>query len=155
MANLNDPKYEERGADGFTVRRARLGQEAGAEKLGMSLWEVPPGEAAYPYHWHLLEEEIVVVLEGTPSLRGPDGGWRELPQGEVVAFPVGERGGHQLWNRGVGTVRFLSISYGSADSPEICVYPDSDKIGAYGPGWGRLFERGSAVDYWKGETPPG
>jgi uncharacterized cupin superfamily protein len=154
MPNLNELEFEERGSEGFKVRRARLGRAAGARKLGMSLWEVPPGQAAYPYHWHVLEEEIVVVLEGRPSLRGPDGDWRELPQGEVVAFPVGEEGAHQLWNRSDETVRFLSISYGAWDSAEICFYPDSDKVGLYGPGGSEMFPRAEAVDYWDGEVPP-
>lgn len=139
---------------GFRSRRARLGDAVGADRLGASLWEVPPGEAAYPYHWHLAEEELVVVLAGRPSLRTPDG-WRELEQGEVVSFPVGEAGAHQLVNRTEEPVRFLSIS---ANSPaEICFYPDSGKIGAYGPrpgGFRELHRQGDAVDYWEGEAPP-
>src|SRR5215212_7256832 len=75
--NIERPDYDEqREQDGFRAQRARLSRQAGAERLGLSLWEVPPGEAAYPYHAHLTEEEIVVVLEGTPSLRTP-GGWRD------------------------------------------------------------------------------
>jgi uncharacterized cupin superfamily protein len=42
-----------------------------------------------------------VVLEGTPSLRTPDG-WRELEQGEVVSFLRGEDGAHQIVNRSAG-----------------------------------------------------
>ena len=119
----------------------------------MSLWEVSPGETAYPYHWHVLEEELIVVLEGRPSLRTP-AGWRELSEGDVVAFRVGEEGAHQLTNRSGEPVRFLSISDGTSDTPEICVYPDSGKLGAYGPGLYELYPRSSAVDYWDGEEPP-
>ena len=154
MTNLNNIELEDRGPDGFRVRRARPGRDAGARDLGMSLWEVPPGQAAYPYHWHLLEEELIVVLAGRPSLRGPAGGWRELAEGDVVAFPVGEEGAHQIWNRTGETVRFLSISNGTTDTPEICFYPDSGKVGAYGPGVEELYPRASAVDYWEGEEPP-
>jgi uncharacterized cupin superfamily protein len=154
MANLNSPDYEERGVDGFRVRRAFLGLEAGAEKLGMSLWEVPPGQAAYPHHWHFLEEEIIVVLEGRPSLRGPADEWRELPEGEVVAFNVGPGGAHQIVNRTEETVRFLSISNGTRHTSEMCVYVDSNKLGAYGPGFREFYPRDGAVDYWDGEEPP-
>ena len=77
MANLNDPEFDEH--PGFRCRRARLGRQAGAERLGLSLWEIPPGQAAYPYHYHLGEEELVVVLSGQPSLRTADG-WRECPR---------------------------------------------------------------------------
>ena len=41
-------------------RRATNSESNG---LGLSLWELPPGEAAYPYHYHLAEEELVFVLD--------------------------------------------------------------------------------------------
>jgi uncharacterized cupin superfamily protein len=154
MSNLSEAEFEDRGVDGFRVRRARLAQQAGAKKIGMSLWEVPAGQAAYPYHWHVIDEEVVVVLDSGLSLRGPDGEWRPLPAGEVLAFTVGEAGGHQLWNRGESTARFLSISSGPSEGEDIVIYPDSGKVGVYAEDVYELFPRDSAVDYWEGETPP-
>jgi uncharacterized cupin superfamily protein len=157
MPNIDEPHYDEpREHPGFRARRARLSRQAGSERLGMSLWEVPPGEAAYPYHHHLTEEELVLVLEGSPSLRTPDG-WRELAQGEVVAFLRGEHGAHQLVNRTAETVRFLSFS--SSGEPDIVIYPDSGKLGAYerlpeGGGLRALFRLQDTVDYHDGEQPP-
>ena len=121
------------------------------------MWEVPPGQAAYPYHFHLGEEELLFVLAGAPALRTPEG-WRDLAQGECVSFAVGERGAHQVVNRGGEPVRLLVVSTGA--SPDICVYPDSGKIGAYerrpdGGGLRELFRRSDAVDYYDGETGPG
>lgn len=139
---------------GFRVRRARLAQAAGAKRIGLSLWEVPPGEAAYPYHWHVVDEEVIVVLDDGLSLRGPDGEWRSLPQGEVVAFPVGEAGGHQLWNRGESAARFFSISSGPSEGHDIVFYPDSGKVGVYAENVYELYRREAAVDYWDGESPP-
>ncbi len=155
--NIEQPEFDEpREFEGFACRRARLGRQAGAERLGASLWELPPGEAAYPYHYHLVEEELIVVLAGRPSLRGPDG-WRELAQGEVVSFPVGEIGAHQLVNRTEQTVRFLAIS--TSGPPEVAIYPDSGKVGVFerhpdGSGLYALFRRADAVDYLDGEQPP-
>lgn len=122
----------------------------------MSLWEVPPGEAAYPYHHHLGEEELLLVLDGNPSLRTPDG-WRELAEGEVVAFLRGEDGAHQLVNHTEQTVRFLSIS--TSGDPDIVIYPDSGKIGAFerlpdGGGLRAMFRTGDTVEYHDGEQPP-
>jgi uncharacterized cupin superfamily protein len=157
MANIEQPDFDEpRERPGFHVRRARLSRQAGSERLGLSLWELPPGEAAYPYHHHLGEEELVVVLEGSPHLRTPEG-WRELAQGEVVAFPRGEQGGHQLANRSVRLVRFLSFS--THGDPDIVIYPDSRKVSAAertpdGSGLRLLFREADAVDYWDGERPP-
>lgn len=87
MPNISEPVFDEpREHPGFRCLRARLSRQAGSERLGLSLWELPPGESAYPYHHHLAEEELVVVLQGRPRLRTPDE-WRELQEGEVVAFP--------------------------------------------------------------------
>jgi uncharacterized cupin superfamily protein len=157
MTNINEPAFDEpREHAGFRCRRARLSRQAGSERLGMSLWEVPPGEAAYPYHHHLGEEELVVVLEGRPSLRTPDG-WQELQEGDVVAFLRGERGGHQLVNRTHEAVRFLAFS--TSGEPDLVVYPDSNKLGAFerlpaGEGLRAMFRIGDAVDYYEGERPP-
>src|SRR5258708_5541554 len=129
MANIYEPDFDEpREHRGFECSRARLGRQAGSERLGLSLWEIPPGQAAYPYHLHLGEEELIVVLEGRPDLRTPDG-WREVAQGDVIAFHRGAQGAHQLVNRTDGVVRFLAIS--TSDDPDIVIYPDSNKVGAF------------------------
>jgi uncharacterized cupin superfamily protein len=157
MTNINDPVFDEpREHPGFRCLRARLSRQAGSERLGLSLWEVPPGEAAYPYHHHLTEEELILVLEGRPSLRTPQG-WRELAEGELVAFPRGEDGGHQLMNRTSSPVRFLSFS--DSGEPDIVIYPDSGKLGAFerlpeGGGLRAMFRMEDTVDYHDGELPP-
>jgi uncharacterized cupin superfamily protein len=157
VPNINEPEFDEpREHDGFRALRARLGRQAGSERLGLSLWEIAPGEAAYPYHFHFTEEELVIVLEGTPSLRTPDG-WRELAQGEVIAFLRGEAGGHQLVNRSAARVRFLALS--SSGEPDVVSYPDSGKLGAFerlpaGGGLRAMFRIEDAVDYYDGERPP-
>ncbi len=157
MTNINDPLYDEpREHPGFLCKRARLSRQAGSERLGLSLWELPPGEAAYPFHFHYTEEELVLVLAGAPSLRTPDG-WRELGSGEVVAFPRGEHGAHQLVNRTQETVRFLSFS--TSGEPDVVMYPDSGKLGAFerlpeGGGLRTMFRLSDVVDYHDGEQPP-
>ncbi len=157
VPNLNDPEFDEpREHDGFRALRARLGRQAGCERLGASLWELPPRQAAYPYHHHLVEEELLIVLQGRPSLRTPDG-WRELAEGEVVAFPRGEAGAHQLLNDSDETVRFLALS--TSGEPDIVIYPDSGKLGAFerrprGGGLRAMFRMVDTVDYYEGERPP-
>jgi uncharacterized cupin superfamily protein len=157
MPNINDPLFDEpREHPGFRCLRARLSRQAGSERLGLSLWELPPGQAAYPYHHHLGEEELLIVLAGRPSLRTPDG-WHELPEGEVIAFPRGERGAHQLANRTQQTVRFLALS--TSGDPDIVIYPDSGKVGAFerrpqGGGLFTLFRMADGAEYYEGEQPP-
>jgi uncharacterized cupin superfamily protein len=156
--NIEKPEFDEpREQEGFRALRARLSRQAGAERLGLSLWEVPPGQAAYPYHAHLTEEEIVVVLEGRPDLRTPEG-WRELEQGEVVSFLRGEEGAHQIVNRTDETIRFLAFS--PSGEPDIVMQLDSGKVGAFerrpdGGGMRLWFRREDEREYYDGESPPG
>lgn len=157
MPNINDPVFDEpRDHPGFRCLRARLSRQAGSDRLGLSLWELPAGEAAYPYHYHLAEEELLVVLSGRPSLRTPDG-WRELREGEVAPFLRGERGAHQIVNRTEATVRFLTFS--TNGEPDIVIRPDSETLNACerlpdGGGLRAIFRMQDTVDYYDGEVPP-
>jgi uncharacterized cupin superfamily protein len=154
MANIYRPSFEEgERPEGFQAKRARIGYDLGSELIGASLWELPPGEAAYPYHFHYADEEIVIVLSGKPSLRTPEG-IRELEEGEAIHFGLGEEGAHQILNRGKETATFLAIS--SSGRPDVIVYPDSDKIGfgerlPRGGGLRAFFKREDGVDYFDGE----
>jgi len=161
MANLYEPEFDgSSDRDGFTYRRAKLGAQAGAVRLGASLYEIPPGEATFPYHAHFGNEEMLIVLEGRPSLRTPDG-WRELEPGDVVSFKVGPEGAHQVMNRGEEPARVLVVS--EMNAPEVSIYPDTGKIlaGTRPPGGAgdpgdifATFRLDDATDYWEGEEPP-
>ncbi len=160
--NVFDPELVSGSDDapGFQSLGAAVGQQAGARHLGASLYELPPGEALCPYHWHEANEEMAIVLAGGPSVRTPDG-WRELEAGEVVSFARGREGAHQLMNRGAEPARVLMLS--EMNAPELVVYPDSNKAGvrSQAPGSPRTddeilsrFRFEDAVDYWEGERPP-
>lgn len=126
MANLYDPDWDA-SADRppFAWRRARLGRQAGCQKLGASLYELPPGASSFPLHVHHANEELIVVVSGHPILRGLEGE-RELGPGEVVACPVGGAGAHRLDNRGSEPARVLIVS--TMLYPEVNEYPDSGKL---------------------------
>jgi uncharacterized cupin superfamily protein len=161
-ANAFDPRFDaDRDRPGFSYRRARVGRQAGSERLGASVYEIPPGESIFPYHFHLANEELLIVLAGRPDLRTPEG-WRRLDEGEVVAFPVGERGAHQLHNGTREPSRVVMVS--EMRAPELSIYPDSGKFlaGDRPPGgiadeegllFG-IFRLADEVDYWEDEHPP-
>ena len=159
LPNAFEPDFDETSnREGFRGRRAQVGRQAASERLGASVYELEPGNATFPYHYHHGNEELLVVLRGRPHLRTPEG-WRELQEGEVVGLPVGERGAHQVVNRSEEPVSFLVAS--EMRSPDVVVYPDSDKVGAreHAPGSGREglrlnFHSTDGVDYWEGEAPP-
>jgi uncharacterized cupin superfamily protein len=142
----------ERG--GIGLRGTQLGRAAGATRIGMSVYELDPGKRNLPYHAHFGIEEIVVVLKGTPTLRSPEGE-RELAEGEVVAFPPGRAGAHQVLNRSDGVVRFLMLS--SKSTADLIEYPDSGKISAQagergtGDAVAYMLSMEPQLDYFAGE----
>ena len=159
MTNLHRPDWDaEQDRPPFRWRRARLGRQAGAEKLGASLFELPPGAATFPFHAHHGNEELVIVVSGRPTLRTLDGE-RQLEEGEVVSFPAGNRGAHRLDNRSEEPVRVLIVS--TMVAPEVVEYPDSGKVrgSSYPPGGVRaddaiefIGRQEESIDYFAGET---
>jgi uncharacterized cupin superfamily protein len=134
MPNLFDPEFDAERDDGrFRWRRARLGRQAGSDQLGASLFELPPGAASFPLHAHYANEELLLVLEGAPTLRTIDAE-RQLERGEVVACPAGRRGAHELRNESEASVRVLIVS--TMRAPDINEFPDSGEfwVRDYAPG---------------------
>lgn len=152
--NIGAPQFEYDAEDpeGFRSGLARLGKLlGGAEESGISVYELPPGQAVCPYHYECGEEEWLLVLEGNPTLRHPDGSER-LDPWDVVFFPKGPAGAHGIRNETEATVRVLMFS--TVVVPTATVYPDSDKVGVWtgDPEADVLVRRESRVDYFDGET---
>jgi uncharacterized cupin superfamily protein len=151
-ANLNGELEwdSESDRDGYRHRVTAVGRKLGASLLGGSVYELPPGEATWPYHYELGCEEWVIVLSGRPTLRSPDGE-QELAPGDLAVFPEGPAGGHLLRNDTQETCRVLLLS---SKSPLAVVhYPDSDKVGVWtqAEGYQSIVARTPELDYWHGE----
>lgn len=119
-----------------------------AKKLGAGYDELAPGKRGCPYHYHLAQEEMFVILEGEGTLRVAD---QMLPlrAGDVVTIPPGPEYPHQVINTSNAVLKYLSIS--TQERPEICFYPDSNKFGAFHPGARLLGRSETNLDYWDGE----
>ena len=112
--------------------------------------ELGPGDRLWPYHVHHANEEWLVVLGGEPTLRSPEGE-HELKEGDVVCFPRGKDGAHQVSNRTDSPIRVLMLS--TLIAPDVVEYIHSGKIGARSVAGERILlsRPGPELDYWDGE----
>jgi uncharacterized cupin superfamily protein len=141
-------RVEER--EGWKSKDAWIGARLGAELLGGSLYELEPGDRLWPYHLHHANEEWLVVVRGSPTLRSADGE-QVLREGDVVVFPRGKTGAHQVSNATDEPIRVLMLS--SMQRPDLVEYPDSGKFGARSVNGERVLmsRPGPLLDYWDGE----
>src|ERR1700704_3510199 len=95
-------------------RMASFGPAIGAERLGGSVYELDPGDSVCPYHYEGVEEEWLIVLAGTPTLRDPEGE-HELVEGDLACFPIGPDSAHKVTNTGGTVARVLMLSTMPAD----------------------------------------
>jgi uncharacterized cupin superfamily protein len=130
------------------TRAARVGKAIGATRLGLSIYDLPTGQAICPYHFEWTDEEWLIVIAGTPTLRTPEGE-RVLEPGDTVCFPEGPDGAHHVRNdaEGVARVGLLSTKSGVG----IAEYPDSDKVGVWAGGTHYMLRRSDHLEYWDGE----
>jgi uncharacterized cupin superfamily protein len=135
---------------GYRHRVAAVGRRLGGTLLGGSVYELPPGEKTWPYHYELGCEEWLLVVSGRPTLRTPDGE-RELGPGDLAVFPEGPTGAHLVHNRTEEPCRVLLLS--SKAPLAIVHYPDSNKVGLWSQagGYDAILPRDPKLDYWEGE----
>jgi uncharacterized cupin superfamily protein len=138
--------------EGYRHRSVAIGKRIGGELLGASLYELPPGERSWPYHWETVSEEWLLVVAGKPTLRGPEGE-RELREGDVVAFPRGPRGAHAVENRTPEPARILIVS--TKGPLDVVHYPDTGKVGVWTAekGYVALTREQPELDYWEVDEP--
>ena len=100
---------DESDPPGYHVQSAQLAPRFGASRLAMTVYDLPPGQAICPYHFHWGDEEWLVVVSGTPTVRTPDGE-QMLDPGDVVCFPVGPDGAHRVHNASDDAARVAIFS---------------------------------------------
>lgn len=151
--NLSNPQFEFDSSDpeGYRSGRVRPPARDSAQRTGVSVYELPPGQAICPYHYELSEEEWLLVLEGRPTLRTPDGE-EGLDPSDLVFFPTGPKGAHKVTNQTESVVRV--VMWSEVVYPAATVYPDSDKLGVYTADRADnlIVRRSSGVEYFDGEA---
>jgi uncharacterized cupin superfamily protein len=141
---------EEPEPEGYGAAYARVGALLGPRKTGVTIYELQPGQSVCPYHYEVGEEEWLFVLQGTPSVRDPEGE-HQCAVGDIVFFPDGPEGAHKVTNRSQAVAQVMMFS--TRNNPAFAVYPDSNKIGIF-PGYEAddlMLRREPDLDYWDGE----
>jgi uncharacterized cupin superfamily protein len=133
---------------GYLCHAVRLGPKLGASRLGMTIYDLPPGEAICPYHFEWTDEEWLLVVSGSPTLRTPDGE-TTLSAGDIACFPAGPSGAHHVRNAAEGPARVAVFS--TKNEFGIAEYPDSDKVGIWAGDAHYMLRRAAHLDYWDGE----
>jgi uncharacterized cupin superfamily protein len=139
-----------REREGWRWRHRQVGKTLGAERMGASLYELAPGQRTFPHHWHVVQEELLIVMSGEATLRDP-GGERRLAAGDVVLFKRGPEGAHSIRNDTEQPVRLLLVSSDREAPGDVAFYPDSGKVGLWGAGIGRILDQSAELDYFHGE----
>ena len=139
-------KAEHEGYEYFRRKFVPFGE---AKQTHVCVYEIPPGKAAYPYHFHYKTEETFYIISGTGILRTSEGE-REVRGGELIFFPAGEEGAHKLTNIS-DTENLVYIDFDVPHDLDVAVYPDSDKIGVWGMGINQMYPKSANVDYYDGE----
>lgn len=145
----------------------RLSAAGGATKVMVNRDRLGPGGVTSPLHWHSGDEEIVVVLAGTPTLRqargtppearewpppgAPDfrGGDEELvglAPGDVVCFGPHLPLAHQLRNDSAADCELLVV--GLDDPQDVTVFPERGRV------WVKALDRAGVLTetgYFAGE----
>jgi uncharacterized cupin superfamily protein len=136
--------------EAYECRAVRIGPLLGATELGYSYDVVPPGKRSCPFHSHRAEEEMFFIVKGEGTLRyGSE--TRRIRAGDVICCPTGgPETAHQIVNDSDADLAYLSIS--TMMPAEVCEYPDSRKIGAYGGGLRHMTRVDHDLDYWTGEV---
>jgi uncharacterized cupin superfamily protein len=155
VVNIDELALEHFSAVGgkFESDAVRIGPLLGAKSLGYSYDVVQPGKISCPFHSHRAEEEMFFIVKGEGTLRyGAES--RKVRAGDFICCPVGgPETAHQIINDSDGELAYISVS--TMMPAEVCEYPDSGKIGAFGgAGEGRLrhlTKAAAKVDYWEGE----
>ncbi len=120
-----------------------------ADSTLVCVYEISPGKAAYPYHYHMKDEETFYIISGQGILRTPEGE-KQVSAGDLLFFPAGSEGAHKLTNSSE-TEKLIYIDFDVIHDLDVAVYPDSGKIGVWGKGINRVYPADADVDYYKDE----
>ncbi|MBT8152890.1 cupin domain-containing protein [Epibacterium ulvae] len=134
MPKLDLSKIDIRGGSGYPGKLSdpvkgrtsqRLGDAGGLTQFGANLVHLDPGAASSLRHYHMKQDEFVMVTSGVCTLVDDDGAHEMLP-GDCATFPAGDENGHHLVNTSDAPASFLVI--GTRTETEVACYSDVDMM---------------------------
>lgn len=120
-----------------------------SQRCVLSQYSIPPGKAAYPYHYHTRAEEVFYILSGSGVLQTAEGE-HSVTAGDCLFFPANESGAHKLTNTSE-TQPLVYLDFDTVSGVDVTVYPESKKIGIWGSGINKVFREEDQVSYYDGE----
>ncbi|MEM7472661.1 MAG: cupin domain-containing protein [Pseudomonadota bacterium] len=105
--------------------QVRLGKAAGLTQFGANLVMLEPGALSSLRHWHMEQDEFLVVTQGVCTLIDDDGE-TQLTAGECAAFPAGDANGHHIKNTSNEPAAFVVV--GTHTPTETGYYADEDMM---------------------------
>lgn len=143
-------RHRDAGAHlGYEYIKRFLVSKGEAEQCAVSLYEVPPGKSAYPYHYHKNNEESFYIISGKGLLKTPSGN-KEVTAGDFLFFPANETGAHKLTN--ISEIDpLIYLDFDTQNDVDITLYPDSGKVAIWGKDVNKVFRENESVDYYDGE----
>jgi uncharacterized cupin superfamily protein len=110
---------------GMRYRHLSLAAIGEGYRVGVGIEELAPGMRSNPMHYHIFEEELVYVLEGSMTVRIGAGSY-EMKAGDYACFPAGQKAGHGFVNESGAVCRYVILGENRPD--EVAVYTDSKKV---------------------------
>ena len=103
----------------------RVGDAAGLTRMGINRVVLPPRSATSLMHWHEIDDEFVIIMQGEVVLC-EETGEVVLRAGDCAGFKAGVANGHCLQNR--SDVPAVLFEIGSRDPDETAHYPGLDLV---------------------------
>ena len=135
--------------EGYEYYKRELVPKGFARQCAVALYEIPPLKSAYPYHYHMKNEESFYILSGHGLLKTPLGE-RTVSAGDFLFFPAEEKGAHKLRNVSE-TEPLIYLDFDTYNDLDVAFYPDSGKIGVWGKDIRQLYQTKAQVDYYLDE----
>lgn len=124
-------------------------KKSSKNRCQVSIFEIPPKKAGYPYHYHLRSEEVFYIISGNGMLETPDGN-KKVSKGDVIFCPANKSGAHRLFNSSDNEM-LVYIDFDTVSIPDVVRYPNTNKVGIIEENSAEFYFENDNAQYYDGE----